>query len=413
MNSLDTATRFINKSRVLTPEEIAEFGRRIDALRNKTWAKIGEPDAQYIYAVRDFVRYTEITSRTALMFGGWIPPVWLLASLALAVSKIVENMELGHNVMHGQYDWMNDPSLNGSTYEWDTVCSGKDWRYTHNFMHHTYTNILGKDRDIGYSVIRMTEAQAWEPRYLANIPITVTLMFGFQWFLGFQNVHPEEFFDPKIGFKQAATNARAFGRKVVRQVVKDYVFFPVIAGPMFLPVLAGNATANLIRNIWEFAIIFCGHFTEDVEMFEDNLTNETKAEWYLRQLKGSSNLIGGKILHFLSGNLSHQIEHHMFPDIPAYRYQEMAPEVQAICTEFGLHYNTGSFAKQMSGVIKRIAIHSLPNATLRRIRASLNQRVQAAISLSTLRPFSYLLSRITLVQYPFTRASADPVAQAL
>jgi len=180
--------------------------------------------------------------------------------------------------------------------------------------------------------------------------------------------------DGKASLKKVLSSGRSFAKKGARQFAKDYVLFPVIAGPMFLPVLAGNVTANIIRNIWTFSIIFCGHFTEDVEMFEDNLDKETKAEWYLRQLKGSSNLTGGKIFHFLSGNLSHQIEHHMFPDMPANRYQEMAPEVQAICAEFGQHYNTGSFTKQMSGVIKRIAIHSLPNETMDNIRSTLTRQ---------------------------------------
>ncbi len=370
------ATLFVKKSRVLSPAEIAEFGRRIDALRDATRAKIGEQDSKYIYRVRDFVRYTEIASRTMLMFGGWIPPIWLLGSTMLGVSKIVENMELGHNVMHGQYDWMNDPSMNGSNYDWDTVCSGEDWKHTHNFMHHTYTNVLGKDHDIGYGLLRMTKEQDWEPRFLANLPAAFFLMMTFQWSLALQNLHLEDAMSGKISWKEAWSHAGSFKKKATRQFLKDYVLFPVVAGPMLLPVLAGNITANIIRNIWTFSIIFCGHFTEDAEMFEDNLDKETKAEWYLRQLKGSSNLTGGKIFHFLSGNLSHQIEHHMFPDMPANRYQEMATEVQAICAEFGQHYNTGSFTKQMSGVVKRIAIHSLPNETVHNIRTNLNRNAE-------------------------------------
>ncbi len=374
MSTLQPEVRFVKKSRVLTPAEVAEFGRRIDELRDRTRAKVGEEDAKYIYGVRNFVRFTEISSRAMLMFGGWIPPVWLLATVMLGVSKIVENMELGHNVMHGQFDWMNDPSMNGANYDWDTVCSGEDWKHTHNFMHHTYTNVLGKDHDIGYGVLRMTEEQEWKPRNLGNLPMAFTLMVGFEWLLALQNMHFEDFMDGKASLKQVISKGGSFGKKAVRQFTKDYILFPVIAGPMFLPVLAGNFVANLIRNVWAFAIIFCGHFTEDVEMFEDNLDKETKAEWYLRQLKGSSNISGGKILDFMSGNLSHQIEHHMFPDMPANRYREMGVEVQAICAEFGQHYNKASFGKQMTGVVKRIAIHSLPNETMHNIRTTLKRQ---------------------------------------
>jgi linoleoyl-CoA desaturase len=136
----------------------------------------------------------------------------------------------------------------------------------------------------------------------------------------------------------------------------------VLAGPSFLPVVTGNFAANVIRNVWSFAIIFCGHFTENVETFpESTLDAETRGGWYLRQLKGSSNLDGGPLFHVLSGNLSHQIEHHLFPDVPANRYAEMGSEVRRIATRYGQHYNTGSFARQLWSVARRVVRYALPD----------------------------------------------------
>ena len=90
-------------------------------------------------------------------------------------------MEIGHNVMHGQYDWMKDPGLDSKRFEWDTACPGDQWRYSHNYMHHTHTNVLGKDRDIGYGVLRMSEDQPWRPRDLGNPIYATLLMLLFQW----------------------------------------------------------------------------------------------------------------------------------------------------------------------------------------------------------------------------------------
>ena len=90
-------------------------------------------------------------------------------------------MEIGHNVMHGQYDWMGDPALNSRMYEWDNVCPSDQWKYSHNYIHHTYTNILGKDRDIGYGVLRMDEDQPWRPYYLGNPLYAFLLMVFFEW----------------------------------------------------------------------------------------------------------------------------------------------------------------------------------------------------------------------------------------
>ena len=360
-----------SKSRALTAAEVEDFGHKIDAIRQQTMAKIGKQDADYVYKVRDFVRYSEIASRGMLMFGGWIPPVWLLGTAMLGVSKIVENMELGHNVMHGQFDWLNDPSLNGANYDWDTVCTGEDWKYTHNYMHHTYTNVIGKDHDIGYGVMRMTREQEWEPRFLFNVPMGIFLSTGFEWLLALQRLELEQvLFKGTKTWKEVYVQSKSLRKKMLRQFGKDYVFFPVIAGPMFLPVITGNFVANLIRNYWSSAVIFCGHFTEDAEMLEDNTANETKAEWYLRQIRGSSNFTGGKIIHFMSGNLSHQIEHHLFPDVPANRYQEMAPKVRAVCAEYGQNYNSASFAKQFASVWVRLAEHSLPDQMVDKIQAT-------------------------------------------
>lgn len=351
------------KSCYLTDEEIQSFGEKIEVIRRDTMQSLGEQDAAYIYKIRNFVRYSEIASRGMLMVAGWLPPVWLLGTGLLGISKIVENMELGHNVMHGQFDWLNDPSLNGTNYDWDTIATGDDWKYTHNYVHHTYTNIVGKDHDVGYGLIRVSESQPWEPRFLFNIPLAIQLMIFFEWYVGVQNLHLEEVLAYKTKtWREVWQDSIKLRKKVKRQVIKDYVFFPLIAGPNAIPVLAGNAVANVIRSLWASAVIFNGHFTEDAETFElDNTENETRAEWYLRQIRGSSNFSGTKWLHILSGNLSHQIEHHLFPDMPANRYAEVAPKVKALCAEYGVHYNEASFIKQFASVWVRLGKCSLPN----------------------------------------------------
>lgn len=351
------------KSRYLTDEEIQSFGEKIEVIRRDTMQSLGEQDAAYIYKIRNFVRYSEIASRGMLMVAGWLPPVWLLGTGLLGISKIVENMELGHNIMHGQFDWLNDPSLNGANYDWDTIATGDDWKYTHNYVHHTYTNIVGKDHDVGYGLIRVSESQPWEPRFLLNIPLAIQLMIFFEWYVGLQNLHLEDVLAYKTKtWREVWQDAIKLRKKVKRQVIKDYVFFPLIAGPNAIPVFAGNAVANVIRSLWASAVIFNGHFTEDAETFElDNTENETRAEWYLRQIRGSSNFSGTKWLHILSGNLSHQIEHHLFPDMPANRYAEVAPKVKALCAEYGVHYNEASFIKQFASVWVRLGQCSLPN----------------------------------------------------
>jgi fatty acid desaturase len=62
----------------------------------------------------------------------------------------------------------------------------------------------------------------------------------------------------------------------------------------------------------------CGHFPEGVQVFERrSIKDETRGQWYLRQMMGSANVSGSRTMHFMTGNLSHQIEHHLFPDLPS------------------------------------------------------------------------------------------------
>lgn len=364
-----------SKSKHLSAEQVVEFGQQVERIRREIMDSIGEQDAQYIYKIRNFVRYSEIASRGLLMFGGWMPPVWLLGTGLLGLSKIVENMELGHNVMHGQFDWLNDPSLNGAAYDWDTMSTGDDWKYTHNYIHHTYTNIVGKDHDVGYGLLRISDLQKWEPRFLLNLPLTLQLMLFFEWYVGLQNLHLEDAIIYKSKtWAQVWQDSAKFRQKASRQIAKDYLFFPLIAGPNAVAVLSGNVVANLLRNVWASAVIFNGHFTEDTETFEqDNTEHETRAEWYLRQIRGSSNFTGTSALHILSGNLSHQIEHHLFPDMPANRYAEAAVQIRALCGEYGIHYNEASFFKQSLSVWLRVAQYSLPNGYVSGVKQSIRK----------------------------------------
>ncbi|MFC8527666.1 fatty acid desaturase family protein [Nocardia sp. NPDC057227] len=347
---------------VLSPEDIEEIGRALDELRDRVAADLGERDREYLYKVIKAQRGFEVAGR-GLMYLGFLPPFWLAAVASLSVSKILDNMEIGHNVMHGQYDWMREPDINSREFEWDNVCPADQWKHSHNYMHHTFTNIHGMDRDIGYGILRIDEGQKWNPYYLGNPLYAFLLMVLFEWGVMVHDAEAENIVQGKRKWSDLKPLLKGWWKKAGRQTLKDYVVFPALTGPLFLSTLAGNATANLVRNVWAFSIIFCGHFPSGVQTFtQDETMDETRGEWYIRQMLGSANIEGGKLFHIMSGNLSHQIEHHLFPDLPAGRYPEMAPEVRALCEKFGLPYNTGPFSKQIGSVWGKIFKLALPDS---------------------------------------------------
>jgi NADPH-dependent stearoyl-CoA 9-desaturase len=346
----------------LSPDQIDRFGEELDAIRQRILTERGERDANYIRGVIRAQRGLEVAGR-GLLWAGVFPPAWVAGTAALSLSKILDNMEIGHNVMHGQYDWMNDPRLSGKDFEWDNACPADQWRHSHNYMHHTHTNIVGKDRDVGYGILRMSEDQPWRPYYLGNPAYAVALAVLFQYGVAVHDLEVERLLAGETNVKDKREMLRGIWKKVRRQTLKDYVVFPALSGPFFLFPLAGNATANLVRNLWSFTIIFCGHFPEGTHEFSEKETeNESRGQWYYRQLLGSANLAGSRLFHILSGNLSFQIEHHLFPDLPANRYAEISTEVQEICERYGIPYNVGPLGKQFGSVVKKICRLALPDS---------------------------------------------------
>ncbi|HYF26766.1 MAG TPA: acyl-CoA desaturase [Baekduia sp.] len=353
----------------LTLEQLDAFGAELDAIRNHVLEDRGERDVAYIRRIIRAQRALEVAGR-GLLFASFFPPAWVAGTAALSLSKILDNMEIGHNVMHGQYDWTRDPALSSKTFEWDTACPAEQWRHSHNYMHHTHTNIVGKDRDIGYGILRMSEDEPWRPYYLGNPVYAALLATLFQYGVALHDLETERIASGEVKLSDKREMAHAIWRKVRRQTLKDYVLFPALAFPIFPLVLAGNVTANLTRNLWSFTIIFCGHFPDGtVEFSEEETAEETRGEWYRRQLLGSANLTGGKLFHILSGNLSHQIEHHLFPDLPAHRYAEISVEVREICERYGLPYNAGPLHRQFGTVVRKIVKLAVPPRLLGRAAA--------------------------------------------
>ena len=347
----------------LSPEDIEELGRELDAIRQSVIESRGADDAAYIRKVIDAQRKLELASRAVLLLS-MFPPAWLVGTAGLSVAKIIENMEIGHNVMHGQWDWMRDPKIHSTTWEWDNASPAEQWKHSHNELHHTYTNVIGKDNDLGYGIMRVDEEQRWHPMYLGQPLWNFINACFFEYGIAAYDLELGKNLASEKRRRSPAFRARAKVtlKKIRNQMTKDYVVHPLISGPSALSTLSANFTANLVRNLWTHSVIMCGHFPEGVETFEKkSIDGESRGEWYLRQMLGSANISGSKAMHFMTGNLSHQIEHHLFPDLPSNRYAEIAPQVKDIFDRYGLTYTTGSLPKQVASAWRKVIRLSLPN----------------------------------------------------
>lgn len=345
----------------LSDEDIENLGRELDAIRENILAGRGERDAAYIRRVITGQRKLELASRAVLLVS-LFPPAWVIGTFGLSISKIVENMEIGHNVMHGQWDWMRDPKIHSTTWEWDNASPAAMWKHSHNEVHHTYTNVLGKDRDLGYGIMRVDEDQRWTPFYLAQPLWNFINACLFQYGIAAYDLEIGKYLKGRSDKDEFRRQGATVLAKVRKHLMRDYVLHPLLSGPSAPTTLTANVTANLVRNLWTHSVIMCGHFPEGVQTYEkSSIDGETRGQWYLRQMLGSANISGNALLHFMTGNLSFQIEHHLYPDLPSNRYQEIAPKVQEIFERNGLTYTTGSLPRQVASAWKKVFRLSLPN----------------------------------------------------
>ncbi|MEB3032221.1 fatty acid desaturase family protein [[Mycobacterium] nativiensis] len=353
----------------LSDADVENLAAELDAIRRDIEDSRGERDARYIRRTIAAQRMLEVTGRVLLAASSRRSARWAGAA-TLGVAKIVENMEIGHNVLHGQWDWMNDPEIHSTSWEWDMSGAAKHWRFTHNFQHHKYTNILGMDDDVGYGLLRVTRDQPWQRFNLFNLAYNLMLALGFEWGIALQHLELGKIFKGRSDRQASLVRLREFSGKAGRQVFKDYVAFPALTslspGATFSSTLKANVIANVIRNVWSNAIIFCGHFPDGAEKFtKTDMVGESRGQWYLRQLLGSANIDAGQPMRFMSGSLSHQIEHHLYPDLPSNRYPEVAARVREICDRYDLPYTSGPFLVQYAKTWRTIAKLSLPDRFLR------------------------------------------------
>jgi fatty acid desaturase len=384
----------------LSSQHLEELADELDAIRDRVFADLGERDRRYIESMIAMQRRLAVMGRV-LLLGSRYRPARLAGTAALSAAKILENMEIGHNVLHGQWDWMNDPQIHSSTWDWDTASTAEAWKHSHNYVHHTFTNILGKDKDLGYEIMRIDPQQKWHPVYLLQPLYNLALMALFEWGVAFHDLDFEAIRKGHKSKAQVKRELKGIVEKAKSQVVKDYVAWPLLSALSMAAVdaafevgrgrkgrrslwgrvgrkrrrnggLAGvlrsaiaggresyasaagaNATANVVRNVWAYAIIFCGHFPDQTYTFSpQEVEDESRGGWYVRQLVGAANIEGSPLFHVASGNLGYQVEHHLFPDLPSTRYAEIAPQVKQLCERYGLPYNSGPFGKQL-GMVQR------------------------------------------------------------
>src|SRR3954454_5897705 len=212
----------------LTEEQLEELGREFDAISDRVMNELGERDRRYIESMIAMQRRQALLGRV-LLLASRNRGAWWAGTSALSAAKILENMEIGHNVMHGQWDWMNDPRIHSSTWDWDTASTAEAWKHSHNYVHHTFTNIRGKDKDLGYEIMRIDPHQKWHPVYLLQPLYNLVLMALFEWGVALHDLDFEAIRKGEKSMRQVRRELKGIAGKARDQVVKDYIAWPLVS----------------------------------------------------------------------------------------------------------------------------------------------------------------------------------------
>jgi fatty acid desaturase len=358
-------------------DRLRRFGEAIDQIRTRIEAQVGPEDVRYVRKLDRFSMTMEVVGRAMIHFS--LEPITFSAGvLALWVHKQLQATEIGHTALHGAYDGLADAEkYDSKTFKWEMPIDEAAWRNGHNIRHHQYTNIAGRDPDIHFGWVRLTEQTPWRMANLIQLPLTLFLIFpNFGFFMNvhftgladvyFGNGRKEQFdFIPDRSKKSVAVAHRKAFRKYVPYYVYNYVLWPALAGPMWWKVLLGNWMAETIRDVYSAATIYCGHVGEDTKVYPERSKARGRGAWYAMEVEASNNFEVPRLVSILCGGLDKQIEHHLFPRLAPERLRQIAPEVQAACAAYRVQYNTGGWGTTLWKALKRVAQLSTPGAVAR------------------------------------------------
>lgn len=362
----ETAARSVRVDDALSSIDYAAFARDLDALRREVDDKLGEDDLRHVQKMARWGRwFTGVGYATA-----WMGPN-PIAMACLAQGNTARWTMLMHHVGHRGYDKVPGvpAELTSAVFaqgsrrfrDWLDWMDPEAWAAEHNVLHHYRTGELADPDLVEENLSAVREA---------NVPMAlkyaVVGFFAFTWKLTYYApntlqvlLHQQRMRAAKpdaarptearsnpdkliAAFDPRTETGRAFLRRCLlpygglRFVAAPLAFSPL--GPLAVAsVFVNTVGAELLANLQSFVLIAPNHAGDDVYRFEGRSTD--RAEFYVRQVAGSVNYrTGGDVNDFFHGYLNYQIEHHLFPDLPMLRYQELAPKVKAVCEKHGVPY---------------------------------------------------------------------------
>lgn len=353
------------------------LAEELQALYARAKARVGEDDLAHIRHVTAYGEAIDARRRELLRDGG--PRAIRRATALEMMYRLMQFSELGHNIIHGSYDHLpGNGEYHSDRYDWDFNVDVEHWKTMHHVGHHPNTNIVGRDHDLGYSILRGSAGQDWYGHHAGQVAMVSALAalapLAAPFFLSniARKVEGHRFFSSYT----LRTPARIAGRDARRRFVDE----PFRSGWKTLPTLAANYLGGVTGYMSVLFLVFIEHHAGELELFTDPGPDETADQYYERQIRATRNFLPSTSmddalarilaeevpfadrpdLRIFYGGLDTHVEHHLFPDLPPSMQRQIAPEVRAIAARYGLPYNETPLLETVPLIAKTLTGLSAP-----------------------------------------------------
>jgi fatty acid desaturase len=356
----------------LSEQDVENFTQELMALRRAANERMNLDDFKHLKKIERWGKLCTAAGYST----AWIMPNPVSAFL-MSQGNVTRWTTIAHHVVHKGYDKIEGvPERYTSTgfakglrrfLDWNDWILPQAWANEHNKLHH-YNLGEAADPDqvelnlewlrdsnlpmpVRYAIVGLF-AISWKPVYYA--PNTLKHLRSTK-----NNVLGEERQSAALSQLELWNPLNPFARDLWLKCLLPYIMVKFVLIPLlFIPlgptavisVWINTLLAEIIANLHSFLVIVPNHVGDDILLFEESAN--TKSEFFLRQITGSANFkTGGDVNDFLHGWLNYQIEHHLWPDLPASQYQILQPQVKALCQKYGIPYVQESVWKRLKKTV--------------------------------------------------------------
>lgn len=362
----------MSKTFQLSEQDVENFTQELMALRRAANERMNLDDFKHLKKIERWGKLCTAAGYST----AWIMPNPVSAFL-MSQGNVTRWTTIAHHVVHKGYDKIEGvPERYTSTgfakglrrfLDWNDWILPQAWANEHNKLHH-YNLGEAADPDqvelnlewlrdsnlpmpVRYAIVGLF-AISWKPVYYA--PNTLKHLRSTK-----NNVLGEERQSAALSQLELWNPLNPFARDLWLKCLLPYIMVKFVLIPLlFIPlgpiavisVWINTLLAEIIANLHSFLVIVPNHVGDDILLFEESAN--TKSEFFLRQITGSANFkTGGDVNDFLHGWLNYQIEHHLWPDLPASQYQILQPQVKALCEKYGIPYVQESVWKRLKKTV--------------------------------------------------------------